>query len=110
MLDLTLLEELADGDTAQLDEFLALFLASAEASIAALRDGAHAGDLAGVERAAHKLKSSARTIGACHLGDLCAAAEVVAARRDATALDNLLPNIIGEFTTIRAALAAHLRC
>ena len=82
---------------------VATFLEHAPTNVAAMQDGAAAGDAAAVRLASHSLKSSARQFGALHLGDLCEAIEHAAAegRIDPGAVDEAA----GEFERARAALA-----
>jgi CheY-like chemotaxis protein/HPt (histidine-containing phosphotransfer) domain-containing protein len=84
VLDLEALAAQVGDDPATQRELLALFLSTAAGQAAELHA---AGDLPQAAAVAHRLKSSARAIGALALGELCAAIEAAAraGERDALA-------------------------
>jgi HPt (histidine-containing phosphotransfer) domain-containing protein len=69
------LKALVGDDAAIILDFLHDFRISAETIAAELRAASAAGNTALVAAAAHKLKSSARAVGALALGELCAEME-----------------------------------
>jgi CheY-like chemotaxis protein/HPt (histidine-containing phosphotransfer) domain-containing protein len=73
--DVEVLRALAGDDGATLRELLTTFLAVLSEQAPALRAAAEGGDLRSAAAIAHKLKSSARSVGAFALGDLCAELE-----------------------------------
>ena len=73
--DISILEGLVGNDPAVINECLQSFRASATKTAAELNSAYHAGLTAEVAVAAHKLKSSARSVGALVLGELCAGME-----------------------------------
>ena len=73
--DVSILEGLVGNDPAVINECLQSFRASATKTAAELNLAYHAGLTAEVAVAAHKLKSSARSVGALVLGELCAGME-----------------------------------
>lgn len=89
--DVNVLKELVGDDEAMIREFLHDFRDSALQIAAALRSAYAAADAAGAASLAHKLKSSARTVGAMALGELCAEIERVGKAGDNAALAQLLP-------------------
>lgn len=59
-------------------EMMATFVRFATAHSARLQEAAHLGDLEAGATLAHTLKSSARQLGANHLAEVCASAELAA--------------------------------
>ncbi|UTA47533.1 Hpt domain-containing protein [Simiduia sp. 21SJ11W-1] len=70
-----------------------------------LREFAAADDLSQVRAVAHKLKSSARTVGAGPLADLCAALERACLDGEAEVVRELVPRIAPEVMRVKASLA-----
>ena len=64
-------------------EMMGTFVRFATAHVGRLHDAAENGDLEGGATIAHTLKSSARQLGAVHLAELCASAELAARGGDA---------------------------
>jgi CheY-like chemotaxis protein/HPt (histidine-containing phosphotransfer) domain-containing protein len=58
-----------------------------------------------VKGAAHKLKSSARSIGANSLADICAALEKAGGAEDWTAIDSLAPRARDEFENVESFIS-----
>jgi HPt (histidine-containing phosphotransfer) domain-containing protein len=73
--DLSVLTDLVGDDAGIVAELLKSFCKHAAQVGAALRQCAHQGSFRAAADEAHKLKSGARSIGARHLADLCAAIE-----------------------------------
>lgn len=102
--DVSVLAALIGDDPALLREFLTDFQASACAiaielhAACAAANTSHAGDLA------HKLKSSARAVGALALGELCAELEVAAKSGDRPALDLMQVHFSAEMAAVEFAL------
>jgi HPt (histidine-containing phosphotransfer) domain-containing protein len=78
--DATVLPSLVGDDAAVLGEFMLDFLEGAVRAATELANALAAGHVTSVGAVAHRLKSSARAVGALHLGELCDAIE-----RDANA-------------------------
>ncbi len=93
------LAALVGSDPQVIAELLREFQASAAQLGAALLEAGAAGRAAEAARIAHKLKSSARSVGALELGELCAAVETAGTAGEAATLQALLPRF-------SAALAA----
>ncbi|MBI1173731.1 MAG: PAS domain-containing protein [Sideroxydans sp.] len=103
-LNLDVLKQLVGDDSAVIRQFLADFHSSATSMSAALHSAYAAGKVTEVGAIAHKLKSSARSIGALPLGELCAEMERAGKAADANALAQLLP----EFEQELSAVAQHI--
>jgi two-component system sensor histidine kinase/response regulator len=102
--DVSILERLVGNDPAVINECLQSFRTSATKTAAELKIAYHAGQAAEVAVAAHKLKSSARSVGALTLGDLCAGMEEAGSANQTAELATLfLP-----FETEMAALDNYL--
>lgn len=85
-IDISILEGLVGNDPAVINECLQSFRASATKTAAELNVAYHAGLTAEVAVAAHKLKSSARSVGALVLGELCAGMEEAGSANQAAEL------------------------
>ena len=85
-------------------ELVATFLVEAPRQLASLRHGIAVGDEQAVRRAAHSLKSSAATLGALDLAELC---RVVEARRGEgylAAVSDVVDELDAVFDAARRAL------
>jgi HPt (histidine-containing phosphotransfer) domain-containing protein len=89
-LDVRVLEALIGNDAATVNQFVADFHSSAAQMTAELLSAYAAGQTSHVAAQAHKLKSSARAVGALQLGELCAAMEYVGKTQDVPALAALM--------------------
>ena len=74
-------------------EILGDFVDPATANVKEITDAVEAGDAAGVGSAAHKLKSSSRSVGAIQLGELCEQLEIAGKSGDADTIADLAPSI-----------------
>jgi signal transduction histidine kinase/CheY-like chemotaxis protein/HPt (histidine-containing phosphotransfer) domain-containing protein/HAMP domain-containing protein len=74
-------------------EILADFVDPATSNVKEITDAAAAGDVAGVGSAAHKLKSSSRSVGATYLGELCEQLEKAGKSGDADLVAELAPTV-----------------
>ncbi|MBS0388571.1 MAG: Hpt domain-containing protein [Proteobacteria bacterium] len=106
--DIGVLKELVGDNAAVINEVLQDFRVSAARIVAELRAActARQSKLAGA--AAHKLKSSARAVGALELGELCAALERAGKAGDGAALYEQLPAFNAEMAAVDAAIAGIL--
>ena len=98
------LEELVGDDAETIREMLLDFRASAEKIAAELHAAYQAGQLTAAGALAHKLKSSARSVGALALGELCAAMEQAGKKSDAAELAVLLPQFDVQLIAVKAYL------
>ncbi|SOD20755.1 response regulator [Nitrosomonas ureae] len=85
-LDIHVLEQLVGNDPEMIKEMLLDFYTSAEKIAAELHMAYQASQLTTVGSLAHKLKSSARSVGALALGEVCAQMEQAGKDNDAKAL------------------------
>jgi CheY-like chemotaxis protein/HPt (histidine-containing phosphotransfer) domain-containing protein len=90
-LDVRVLESLIGNDVDTVNQFVADFQSSAAQMTAELLGAYAAGQASHVAAQAHKLKSSARAVGALQLGELCAALERAGKTQDLPALAALMP-------------------
>ncbi|MDX9995125.1 MAG: response regulator [Rhodocyclaceae bacterium] len=91
-IDLARLDQLADGDAERARAHAGHFLAALETGQAAMAQALATGELDRLGGEAHRLKSSARWVGALYLGDRFAALEAAARAGDRDRLPSLLEN------------------
>jgi HPt (histidine-containing phosphotransfer) domain-containing protein len=104
--DLGVLAELVGDDPRLISEFVREFSVSAALLADELSNAALAGRTGEVADIAHKLKSSARSLGAIKLGDLCASLEEAGRARHLQGLADLVPTFRAEMTTVQNELSA----
>ncbi|MDD2915122.1 MAG: PAS domain S-box protein [Gallionella sp.] len=105
--DVNVLKALIGDDEAMIREFLHDFRLSAAKIAAELRAACVAEQAAAAGALAHKLKSSARSVGALALGELCAAMEKAGKAGDAEALAVLLPKFEQELAGVESFLEGY---
>jgi PAS domain S-box-containing protein len=105
--DVNALRKLVGDDDAMIREFLHDFRISAARIAAELRTACAAGQAAAAGAQAHKLKSSARSVGALALGELCAAMEHAGKAGDMNALMELLPKFEQELAGVEHFLEGY---
>ena len=88
-------------DTARHLSTLRKFIPQAEAIIAEINTACEARDAEQVSFLAHKLKSSARTVGADSLADLCLDLEVAGREAGWSVIDNLCPELAPAMDRVR---------
>jgi CheY-like chemotaxis protein/HPt (histidine-containing phosphotransfer) domain-containing protein len=98
--DVNVLKELVGDDPTVTSEFLRDFRTSSEKIAADLRGACQEGQAKIAGATAHKLKSSARAVGALALGELCAEMEQAGKAGDTQALNALLPRFESELTAV----------
>lgn len=77
IVDLSLLGKMVRNDPDKIRKYALKFLDSAWVDLAGIDDALARGDLPGLARIAHRLKSAARTVGAAPFADLCQALEYI---------------------------------
>ena len=103
--DLSVLKSLVGEDLNVLRDVLEDFKRSKARIAADLRLACAAGEPAMVRSAAHKLKSSARAVGALALGELCEALEGLGAAGDGAALAERLPLFDEQIAAVDIAIS-----
>ena len=98
--DVSALKALVGDDPAVIREFLHDFRVSAAKTAAELKAACEHGQAAQAGALAHKLKSSARSVGALALGELCAGMEQAGQAGDTEALAALLPRFEQEMASV----------
>jgi two-component system, sensor histidine kinase and response regulator len=104
--DVHILEGFVGNNPATIKEVLLDFYASAAKIATELKNAYQAEEFAKVGSMAHKLKSSARSVGALTLGELCAEIEQAGKNNDVKALAELLPRFDAEKTTVESYIDA----
>jgi CheY-like chemotaxis protein/HPt (histidine-containing phosphotransfer) domain-containing protein len=102
--DVNVLKALVGDDDAVVRKLLQDFRISTAEMAAELRTACAAGQTADAGAMAHKLKSSARTMGALALGELCAEMEQAGKNGDTEALAMLLPTFEHELVSVERYL------
>ena len=102
--DVSVLKALVGDDEEIIRDFLHDFRLSAAKIAAELRAACTAGQAADAGALAHKLKSSARSVGALALGELCAEMEKAGKAGDMAALAMLLPKFEQELASVKGFL------
>ena len=100
------LEALVGDDAATVAGFLAEFRAGADKVALALRPACRDGDLATITAQAHKLRSSAATVGAVRLANLCMRLEAVGRGDSFESLQELWRRFQAELTAVNSYLDA----
>ena len=106
--DVNVLKKLVGDDEATIRDFLHDFRLGAKKIAAGLRTACTSGQAANAEALAHKLKSSARSVGALALGELCAEIEQAGKAGDMKALTVLLPKFEQELASVEGFLEERL--
>ena len=105
--DVNVLKKLVGDDEAVIREFLHDFRISAAKIAVELHTACAAGQAADTSALAHKLKSSARSVGALALGELCAEMEKAGKDGDTDTLAMLLPRFEQELTGVEGFLEGY---
>jgi two-component system sensor histidine kinase/response regulator len=110
-LDLSVLENLVGDDPRVIAGFLNDFRLSAGEAAMEIRAACRAREPAAAGALAHKLKSSARSMGALALGEMCAKMEAAGSASRCDILDDLWPAFQSEMDSVEEFLSAsHERC
>ena len=107
--DVSVLETLVGDDVAVVREFLHDFRVNSARIAAELRAACQGGQATAAGAAAHKLKSSARSVGALALGGLCSEMEQAGKAGDNETLAALLPRFEQELVAVEACLDSLLQ-
>ena len=107
--DVSVLKTLVGDDVAVVREFLHDFRASSARIAAELRAACQRGEATATGAAAHNLKSSARSVGALKLGDLCAEMEQAGKAGENETLAVLLPGFEQELVAVEGCLDSLLQ-
>ncbi|MDO8350912.1 MAG: response regulator, partial [Gallionella sp.] len=106
--DVNVLKKLVGDDEEIIRDFLHDFSLSAAKIAAELRTACAAGQAADAGALAHKLKSSARSVGALTLGELCFEMEQAGKAGDMATLGMLLPRFAQELASVEGFLEGYL--
>jgi PAS domain S-box-containing protein len=99
-LDVEILKQLVGDDAAVIHQFLAAFRSDADKLATELRNACEQGWAKHAGEIAHKLKSSARSVGALALGKICAQMEQAGKASDTDELALLLPKFEKELDAV----------
>jgi PAS domain S-box-containing protein len=107
-MDVTVLKKLVGDDEEIIRDFLHDFRLSAAKIAVEMSTACASGKTAEAGALAHKLKSSARSVGALALGELCAAMEQAGRAGDTEALVALLPKFEAEMVVVDEYIGSFL--
>ena len=99
-LDISYLKEIVGADPDIIKTYLQLFVDTSTEISVAIIETIKAEQCLDASKAGHKLKSSAQTIGALKLGELCYQIEVAGKADDLATLQQLLPAFEEEWTEV----------
>ncbi len=105
--DVNVLKALIGDDEAKIRNCLHVFRLSASSTVIELRSACAVGQETVAGALAHKLKSSARSVGALALGELCAEMEQAGSTGDTEALAALLPRFEQELAGVEHFLEGY---
>ncbi len=103
-LDVNVLKEVLGDNPATIAKFLGFFQVTAVEISAEIIAAINAGEVDTAGAAAHKLSSSARSVGALRLGDLCKQLEMAGKSGDQATLTTLLPQFEREWSMVEKHL------
>ena len=107
-IDESVLKNIFGDDEALFDEILTDFEVSSEGVVVELREAVNLGTPTAVRQVSHKFKSSARSVGAVQLGDLCQDLEQrCRADCDEDCISELSERIFDEYARVSSYIAAH---
>jgi HPt (histidine-containing phosphotransfer) domain-containing protein len=105
-LDVNVLKEVLGDNPATIAKFLGFFQVTAVEISAEIIAAINAGEVDTAGAAAHKLSSSARSVGALRLGDLCKQLEMAGKSGDQATLTTLLPQFEREWSMVEKHLTS----
>ncbi|MFC6673960.1 PAS domain S-box protein [Marinobacterium aestuariivivens] len=109
VIDIDVLEQLVGDDPDTIRELLQAYRDSVSEFSPQLEKSRQQGDVQQIESIAHRLKSSSRSVGALHLGDLCAELENACKSRDLDYVDHCIEEVEASLRQVRIALQSRLR-
>jgi two-component system sensor histidine kinase/response regulator len=107
-MDIAVLESLVGPDREVINEVLQDFLQSATCMGRELIEASANADASQAAAVAHKLKSSARSVGALRLAEVCARIESADVSGDGVACQVLMPQFEAELAAVRSYLQEQL--
>lgn len=102
--DVSVLKALVGDDMDDIQALLQDFRLSAVKAAAEIEEACQAGEAVKVGAVAHRLKSSARSVGALQLGELCAQLEALGKEGKQQRLAELIPQFKAEVAAVEACL------
>jgi PAS domain S-box-containing protein len=108
VLNVAVLSDLVGDDVDMLKDFLRLFQTSAGDAMKHFDIAWQTRQLPELVRISHRIKSSARSVGAMPLGELCASLEELATKGDVPGCQAILPEIHSAFNLVSVAIVSYL--
>ncbi|MFZ6819503.1 EAL domain-containing protein [Undibacterium sp. Ji22W] len=107
-IDLNVLANLVGNSPEKIGKFAKKFVDSAKSGLVEIRDARHARDLTGLSGLGHRLKSSARTVGAMQFGELCHELESLKEQGTLEQADPIIEQLHTIFQQIATEVDAYL--
>jgi len=108
-IDLSVLKNIFNNDADLMRKFSKKFIQVAEEVITEIEAAKIRSDLKALESQGHKLKSSARTIGAHHFAELCDGLEIAAIKSDWAQIEHFMSQISVSFNHVKQQLEDEIR-
>jgi signal transduction histidine kinase/HPt (histidine-containing phosphotransfer) domain-containing protein/ActR/RegA family two-component response regulator len=108
VIDLSVLADLIGDDPGKLQKFAVKFLQSAEEGLRDMEAALARGDVQSVRELGHRLKASARTVGAFGLADLCQELEQLEPGESASEIALAQP-LVGQLKSLLKQVRAHIQ-
>lgn len=106
-LDVSALIDIVGDDEATIQRFLLHFLHNAEEDVAAILEAHNNRSSSDLAAASHRLKSSARTVGATELADLCYELEMSGKNEEWNTIDNNIDSLSPLFNAVKEYINSH---
>jgi len=108
VLNVSVLSDLVGDDPGTLRDLLQLFQNSAAAAMNEFDTAWQARQLSGLVQVSHRIKSSARFVGAVPLAELCASLEQLATQEDIPGCEAILPQVYSAIELVNDEISRYL--
>ena len=106
--DVSVLEDLVDGDRAMFEKFTQMFVSSFETALANVDSALANGDLVAMRAMGHRAKTTARNVGAIALGNACEMLEITSETSTIDAATQAAVDLRPMFEAVRTELSRRI--
>ena len=106
--DVSVLDDLVDGDRAMFEKFTLMFISSFETALANIDGALKSADLVTLCAMGHRAKTTARNIGAIALGNACEALEAISLTSNIEEATQAAVGLRPMFEAVRAELSRRI--